>query len=79
MNRLSIKKFASCLFLIFKKRGYRKKLKIPNLKMKEPAINSSPKGPDNLRGTASNPKMSYPKNIGKIYLRIQILQKQKLK
>jgi len=37
-------------FLIFKKIGNKKKEKIENLCKNEPAICSSPKGPDNLLG-----------------------------
>ena len=47
------------LLSIFRNAGYKKKLKIPNLNKKEPAINSSPNGPESLLPLiASKPKIS---------------------
>ena len=52
-NKIKKEEYNISLLSIFKNNGYKKKLKIPNLNMKEPAIHSSPKGPDNLLGTPS--------------------------
>ena len=53
-------KYKSFLFLNLKKIGNKKSPNKENLWMKEPAIISSPKGPDNLLSIASNPKISLP-------------------
>ena len=65
-NKDEVARLKEILFLILKNNKRENKENIQNLCKNDPAINSEPNGPDNLRPSALNPKRSNPTIYWKI-------------